>query len=461
MSHAVSPGVCSSVGPGPNLERLSAMRRRLPPLAAIPAAVLAAALGASALGAGAATASGNGAAGSEDTRARKQAVQHSIAVLSGELETLTEAEQAAAAQLQDAQQRLGPARAALTAAQEDYEAAKARDAQARRKLLAAETAVRAAQLQILEVTSHIGMHENVVGRVARLAYQQGPLGNWDALLETRTPDDLAQRLAMIDTVGQSENDALSTLRSDRARLAFLEATLEARRADVAKQRAAAKIEVARTKALQLKAAEAASRVAALVQQRSDALTAATQARVDETVRLAKARGESVRLAKQLAARQIDMGAPVLPLRGKLMWPIEGGELASRVGPRVNPFTHNLSCHAGIDISAAEGTPIHAAADGIVLATESTAWDGMTTIIAHGQGLSTWYAHQSRFGVRPGEQVRKGEVIGYVGATGFATGPHLHFNVARGDVAYDPMGWFGGTKRQVASLCHAPYPAPFL
>lgn len=437
------------------------MHRRLRSLVAIPAAVLAATLGVSALGAPAASASGSGVAGGADVRARKQAVQDSIAVLTGELETLTRTEQAAAARLQDARQQLGPARAALAAAQEDYDAAKARDAEARRKLLAAENAVRATQLEILDVTSRIGTHENVVGKVARLAYQQGPLGNWDALLETRTPDDLAQRLAMIDTVGQSENEALSTLRSDKSRLAFLQATLEARREDVARQRAATQAEVARTKELALKAAEAASRVAALVQQRAEALTVATQARVDEAVRLARARGESVRLAKQIAAQQLDLGGPILSLRGTLMWPIDGGQLAGGVGPRVNPFTRNLSCHSGVDISAAEGTPIRAAAAGIVLATKTTAWDGQTTVIAHGNGLSTWYAHQSRFGVRPGERVRRGEVIGYVGSTGYSTGPHLHFNVARGDVAYDPMGWFGGEKRTVASFCRAPYPAPFL
>jgi murein DD-endopeptidase MepM/ murein hydrolase activator NlpD len=121
-------------------------------------------------------------------------------------------------------------------------------------------------------------------------------------------------------------------------------------------------------------------------------------------------------------------------------------------------TGSPSCHSGIDIAPGYGAPIYAAASGVVIATTYTSWDGNTTIIAHGGGMTTWYAHQDRFGVHVGQHVRRGQVIGRVGSSGFATGPHLHFNVAIGDVAYDPMGWYGGPRRTVASLCpNGPYP----
>jgi len=138
----------------------------------------------------------------------------------------------------------------------------------------------------------------------------------------------------------------------------------------------------------------------------------------------------------------------------------GGPITTYAGPRTNPVTGLASCHAGIDVAAGYGTPIRAMASGEVLQTTVNAWDGYTTIIAHGAGMTTWYAHQSRFGVRPGEYVSRGEVIGYVGSTGFSTGPHLHFNVAINEVAYDPQGWFGGPRRTVASLCPGG-PAPVL
>jgi murein DD-endopeptidase MepM/ murein hydrolase activator NlpD len=76
-------------------------------------------------------------------------------------------------------------------------------------------------------------------------------------------------------------------------------------------------------------------------------------------------------------------------------------------------------------------------------------------------MATWYAHLSAFEVSSGQRVSRGQLVGRAGATGFATGPHLHFNVAINGVAYDPMGWFGGSMRTVASLCHPPYPDPTL
>ena len=142
-----------------------------------------------------------------------------------------------------------------------------------------------------------------------------------------------------------------------------------------------------------------------------------------------------------------------------MWPVSG-PITTYAGPRTNPVTGMASCHAGLDVAAEYGTPIRALADGVVLQTTFLAWDGYTTVIAHGSGMTTWYAHQSRFGVSPGQSVSRGEVIGYVGSSGFSTGPHLHFNIAIDEVAFDPMGWFGGVRRTVASMCPGG-PAPIL
>ena len=78
--------------------------------------------------------------------------------------------------------------------------------------------------------------------------------------------------------------------------------------------------------------------------------------------------------------------------------------------------------------------------------------GNNTLIDHGNGLSTFYGHQSGFAVSPGEHVSKGEVIGYVGTTGYSSGPHLHFEVHVNGVPYDPMGWFGGSKTPMSEFC---------
>jgi murein DD-endopeptidase MepM/ murein hydrolase activator NlpD len=75
--------------------------------------------------------------------------------------------------------------------------------------------------------------------------------------------------------------------------------------------------------------------------------------------------------------------------------------------------------------------------------------GLHTIISHGGGIDTMYAHQSGVTVHVGETVHQGDVIGYVGATGWVSGPHLHFEVHVNGVPFDPMGWFGGTKAPVS------------
>ena len=97
-------------------------------------------------------------------------------------------------------------------------------------------------------------------------------------------------------------------------------------------------------------------------------------------------------------------------------------------------------HKGIDLGARKGTPVHAAADGVVIAAgplaENQGRYGNAVIIDHG-GQQSLYAHLDSIAVAPGQRIAAGQVIGAVGATGFATGPHLHFEVREGDRIIDP------------------------
>lgn len=129
--------------------------------------------------------------------------------------------------------------------------------------------------------------------------------------------------------------------------------------------------------------------------------------------------------------------------GTLQWPLPvAGTITSQFGHRVDPITGEVSSHTGTDIACAEGTPILAAADGVVtVANGLDSWGGSYGYyvqIDHGGGLETLYAHCSSICVTTGQQVQSGQVIGYVGHTGRATGSHLHFEVRANGNRVNPL-----------------------
>jgi murein DD-endopeptidase MepM/ murein hydrolase activator NlpD len=109
-------------------------------------------------------------------------------------------------------------------------------------------------------------------------------------------------------------------------------------------------------------------------------------------------------------------------------PVAEGFVGSSYGMRTDPLTGQLTMHAGVDFAAPIGTPIFAAAGGVVTGAEYHPMFGNTVAVDHGNRLSTLYAHASRLSVKAGDIVRKGQKLGEVGTTGRSTGPHLHFEV---------------------------------
>lgn len=119
------------------------------------------------------------------------------------------------------------------------------------------------------------------------------------------------------------------------------------------------------------------------------------------------------------------------------YPVNGAYNSSSYGWRVDPFTGHMAFHEGLDFTAEVGTPIQAAAGGIVMSAEQTPDYGKIIKIDHGAGIETRYAHASRLLVKAGDRVEKGRVIAEVGSTGRSTGAHLHFEIRLNGAALDP------------------------
>lgn len=118
-------------------------------------------------------------------------------------------------------------------------------------------------------------------------------------------------------------------------------------------------------------------------------------------------------------------------------PVTGGRISSNYGMRIHPVLGRRKMHHGIDIAAPTGTPVYAAADGLIERANWFSSYGLYISIDHGAALETRYAHLSRVAVAAGDKVRKGDIIGYVGSTGRSTGPHLHYEVRVDGVAVNP------------------------
>ncbi len=121
-----------------------------------------------------------------------------------------------------------------------------------------------------------------------------------------------------------------------------------------------------------------------------------------------------------------------------IWPVIGGEVTDNYGVRGNPFGGgSAEFHSGQDIAAPRGTPVLAAADGVVTGAGSQNGYGQVVVIDHGNGLTTRYGHLSKIEATLGQEIKRGELLGAVGSTGRSTGPHLHYEVRFNDVAVSP------------------------
>jgi murein DD-endopeptidase MepM/ murein hydrolase activator NlpD len=266
-------------------------------------------------------------------------------------------------------------------------------------------------------------------------YEAGTPDLLSVLVEAGGYDDLIDRTEYLNRIHGLDEAVVGRVRDLRDQVKH---TVERLRS------AKLRIEAARDAIAAEEKALADARAA--IQARQSELVAARRAREQA---LAKISGEERHLEGGLAAIQAKLAEqlgstsspplPAGPIRygsGSLIWPVDG-PVVSGFGMRWGQM------HEGIDIAVPEGTPIRAVDAGTVVLLQSESESGgygNFTCLDHGGGLQTCYAHQSSQGVRPGQSVSQGQVIGYTGCTGHCYGPHLHFEVRVNGVPTDPLGY---------------------
>ena len=345
-----------------------------------------------------------------------------------------------------AQAELDKAKAAYKSAKATYDRAHLADLAAAAALKEAEARTDAARRKLEETKQKLMGEQRLVAQLINQVYRSGPMSQLNVLLGSESPQDLTERMQALSTWTRNKADVIDNLTEVKAKVtaqAFALAQLEAQVAKRKEEVHARAVEAANA-AQEAKAAKAKVDAAAAV--RAAALKEAEKHRDAVKRRFDQLRAEQARLQAQ-AKSGSKLGANLI-FSGELVSPIPGAPITQNVGPRIHPVYGYRSCHTGMDLGASRGTPIHAAADGIVVSVISGGAYGLHTLIAHGSGLTTMYAHQTSSYVRSGQTVKAGQTIGTVGSTGWSTGPHLHYEVRIDGAAYDPRGWYGGSKRKV-------------
>jgi murein DD-endopeptidase MepM/ murein hydrolase activator NlpD len=401
-------------------------------------------------------------ASADDLKDKKAKVERKMDGAHDDLEESSARLRAAAAALQAAQGQLDRAQAHLAETRGELAAAEALDRQMQAKLDAAIARLAKARQDLEAGRQEVADQEDQLGEIVVANYQTGDpsLMGLSMVLTTQDPAELTGQLNSVQNIIDKEAVTLSRLEASKVLLTVQEQEVEEAKAEVAKERQAAAENLVRKQELEKQAEAQELQVANLVSMRANAENEAEKARNADMETLKSLEQERERIAEVLrkraeearrraaaaAAAAAAAGQAVGPTHsnGFLDYPVSG-PITSPYGWRRHPIYGYRSLHDGIDFGADCGTPIYAPANGRVIDEYfQTAW-GNRIIIDHGWqrgvGLATISNHLSSYAVGVGDWVKRGEVVGFVGNTGWSTGCHLHFTVLQNGSAVDPMRWF--------------------
>jgi murein DD-endopeptidase MepM/ murein hydrolase activator NlpD len=414
-------------------------------------------------------------ASADELTSQRARVKQQIAKTKGDLNESSQALSVAVVAVDKAQNKLDAASARLATTRQELAAAQTKDTQMAAKLQQARADLAAAVAAVVAGQARLNAQEAKAGQVVRDQYQQQTnLLPVALLVDPNSSEDLQTRLQWSTTLfdaAQAEIDRLTLLQRQlnaaRARQSELEASVE-----TARREAAVNLKI--KKGLEDRAAAEEATVTRLLGQRkatenaAEADVAQDKARYTELIkerasverriatRIAKAAAERKRAAelkaKNSTTKQAQRSRQTRRSNHSTMSSAGHGfsypvpvRVTSAFGMRFHPVLRYWKLHDGTDFGAGCGTPIRAPRAGRVAERYYNAGYGKRLMIDHGyiggRYVTTGYNHASRYIVRVGQRVHKGQVIGYVGSTGFSTGCHLHLMVWLNGRLRNPMTWF--------------------
>ena len=293
------------------------------------------------------------------------------------------------------------------------------------------------------------MNEKYKARL-RAMEETGKISYWSILFRANSFSDLLGRIDSIREVAEADNRILAEIEvlttdiaEEREELKTELSALENAKADLAQMEQTLQEQRAEADQLLLELADAYNTL-------SDEYMANAAREEELQAELIKVQlaYEAALSAEQKAAlaqqnkNNVAGGGTVAGGGSGFRAPLNYMTVTCAFGPRIHPLWGTKSNHTGVDLAAGQGTPIYAIASGTVTAAGYSDAYGYNVTIAHGNGYGSMYAHMTHYTVSVGQSVSQGEVIGYVGSTGWSTGPHLHFEIYVNGAPVNPMAYVG-------------------
>ena len=262
-------------------------------------------------------------------------------------------------------------------------------------------------------------------RRLRDIYENGQINYLDVLLGAKDFGDFASRMYLLQKIIRSDLELIAIVEKEAIEIQKRQDLLDAQMAEIKKDKAAL--------------VQKRSDAEAMREQRAQKLYRAEEEKRKSDAEYDKMLAISENIKSMLQGMETASQMPSGGGNGSFVWPCSG-PITSYYGWRVHPIFGTRKYHSGMDIGVDYGTPIHAAAAGIVIYSGWMGGYGYAIMIDHGGGLVTIYGHNSSLTVGEGQRVSQGQVVAYAGSTGYSTGPHCHFEVRLHGEVTEPLNY---------------------